>query len=102
MILKTELVAIQQGFGANKVLYAHDATGALDKFSNFEIDFYTVACSQLIYLCTAHVKTVKAGDAAAWLIKAIFPTPKRAVFVTGKDCHIHVMVALDTLVAVAQ
>lgn len=101
MIQKTELEAIRGGFSARKVLYAHDATGALAKFAELELDFFTVAAACLIDLCDQHVKT-EPKVAAAWLVKAVFPEPKRAVFITGKDCHVHVMIALDTLVAIAQ
>jgi hypothetical protein len=94
MLLKEELAAIQKGFAAYK-LYAAEHGGHL------EIGYYEVAAYQIGQLVKAHVKTLAHAEAYAWLINVIFTQPAKVAFVTAKEAYIHVMAALDTLVAVA-
>jgi hypothetical protein len=41
------------------------------------------------------------GPALSWLHKAVFGPKKTIEFVCAKDAHVHVMVALETLINVA-
>jgi hypothetical protein len=84
MLMKEELVAIRAGFASRKW------------------GFYELCAQALGELVKDHVKSKPAPIAYVWLIGAVFPRSKTAVFMTAKDAHVHVMTALDTLVFIAQ
>lgn len=96
MIDKDKLVAIREGFRLNYKGFA--MVPHLEAPPALEIDPYTAAIGCLVTLVFENV----ADDfhkAKQWLIAVVFNYGKTTVFLTVKDVYIHVMTALDTIIA---
>lgn len=89
-----ELAAIRAGFAGYKLNAAEHG-----KF--LEIGYYEIAAYQIGRLVEDHVKSVGKVEAFGWLMKVLFVNPGKVAFATAKEAFIHVMAALDALIAVA-
>lgn len=98
MINKQELELIREEFSVQHIYSLNELKRASEKEA--EIGHYDGVC----FLLIAIVNNVCQQDPfkkVNWLIMVIFSGGKKSVFLTAKDAHVHVMVALDTLINVA-
>lgn len=93
MMIKSEIAYVRHGFSVQH-MYRQDEPANHPKM---EISHYDGAAFLLFAITREHC----GDDKAAWLVGAVFTTPKRMIFMTGKDAHVHVMIALDVLYNIA-
>ena len=96
MIEKTKLVMIRNTFSVH-----HLYTPPQKPNPKVEIGHFDGAMSVLVVACIEAHTPDPAQRQVQWLSKAVFG-PKGQEFVCAKDAHVHVMVALETLINVSE
>lgn len=96
MIDKDKLVVIRDGFSVHHMYGAVEAPHPKVEIGHFD--------GVIFILNTATFEAYEPdqpGPALNWLHRAVFGPKKDIEFICAKDAHVHVMVALETLINVA-
>lgn len=98
MIEKTRLVVIRNTFSVHHMYGTVNAPNSKVEIGHFDGALYTLNTA-----CMEAFDPEHPGPALKWLTKAVFGgTNSGTEFITAKDAHVHVMVALETLINVSE
>jgi hypothetical protein len=96
LITKDKLIVIRDTFSVHHMYGVHEAP-----HPKVEIGHFDGAIFVLNDACHDAYDPEHPGSALVWLHTAVFGPKKQIEFICAKDAHVHVMVALETLINVA-
>lgn len=99
MLSVDKLRAIQTGFKAAYKPTLANPVAIKAELEVVDIDPYAAAVSALIQCVYEYCDETEIEHGKPWLLGIIFPD-KRVIFLTVRDAYLHVVVALDTAIAV--